>query len=87
MTRLVTYVDTVDGIALFVTPSWSGKTDENGNKETYEISVIIGEWRVKCNCFGSNRWKLHVDLLNPNARHGCKHAKCVSELVKRHLEQ
>lgn len=79
--RLVRYVDTVDGIALFVTPSWSG-TDE-----TYEITVDISTWMVKCDCFGSARWKLYEDILQPGNQHGCKHSKVVADLVRRHLKE
>lgn len=80
MDRLVRYVDTEDGVALFVTPSWTGKD------ETYEITVDVASWMIRCDCFGSNRHKLYEDLLHPGKSHGCKHARAVARFVKRHME-
>ena len=79
--HVITYVDTVNGVAMFVTPSWSGRD------ETYTILVDLSTKMVRCDCFGSNRWGLYEDLLNPGAKtHGCRHAKAVAELIRAYME-
>ena len=86
--RLVTYVDTVDGIALFVTPSWSGKIDEStGQTEVYEIEVDTKEWKVRCCCFGANRWRKIGDAKDPSKSRPCKHIRVVLDMIERHLGQ
>lgn len=77
--HVVTYVDTLNGVAMFVTPSWSGKD------ETYTILVDLATKMVKCDCFGSNRWGLYTDLLNPGPS-GCKHSRAVARLIQAYME-
>lgn len=77
--RLVRFIGQDSEYAMFATPSWSG------SPEVYTIWVRKSDWTVRCDCFGSNRWKLVTDILNPEKSRPCKHAREVARIVRRHL--